>query len=256
MERIRKSCLIQEKAEIAAVLIQEGLCNICLITDYSTSIVQSINVNIPKKRRGLGSTNFERALDKFYHNCMEGIKKWLNLDKLKVVIIAGPGFAHEHLLKYMGMNFGDNFAKYKSKFVSAHCTSALKQVLDELFKDPAIVPRIASTRFALNVKVLDSFMHFLSNDPSRAFYGYPHVNAAVEMGAVSELLVSDTLFRSESLEERRKYIKLVEDVRNSGGTVHIFSSVHSTGEQLDNLCGVAAILRFGVPELEEMDFRS
>ena len=50
--------------------------------------------------------------------------------------------------------------------------------------------------------------------------------------------------------ERRKWVTLVEDVRKGGGEVLIFSSIHESGKQLDQLTGVAAILNFPLPELE------
>jgi hypothetical protein len=39
-------------------------------------------------------------------------------------------------------------------------------------------------------------------------------------------------------------VSLVESVRENGGTVHKFSSLHVSGEQLSQMSGVAAILRF------------
>lgn len=36
-----------------------------------------------------------------------------------------------------------------------------------------------------------------------------------------------------------------------GGDVKIFSSLHISGEQLEQLTGIAAILRFPMPELED-----
>lgn len=53
--------------------------------------------------------------------------------------------------------------------------------------------------------------------------------------------------------ERRKWVGVVEDVRKSGGEVLIFSSIHESGKQLDQLTGVAAILNFPLPELESDD---
>ena len=49
-----------------------------------------------------------------------------------------------------------------------------------------------------------------------------------------------------------KYVDLVESVRASGGRVLIFSSAHVSGEQLGQLTGVAALLRFPLP-LEDDD---
>lgn len=51
--------------------------------------------------------------------------------------------------------------------------------------------------------------------------------------------------------ERKRFVNLVEQVRDAGGDVKIFSSLHVSGEQLDQLTGIAAILRFPMPELEE-----
>ena len=45
-------------------------------------------------------------------------------------------------------------------------------------------------------------------------------------------ILADSLFRSAELSERKKYVKLVEDVKGYGGTVHIFSSLHVSGEKV------------------------
>lgn len=37
--------------------------------------------------------------------------------------------------------------------------------------------------------------------------------------------------RSQSVEERKTYVKLVESVRDNGGTTRIFSSLHVSGER-------------------------
>jgi protein pelota len=42
-------------------------------------------------------------------------------------------------------------------------------------------------------------------------------------------------------------------VRDNGGVVHVFSALHVSGEQLSLVSGVAAILKFPMPEIEEID---
>merc|ERR1711874_500233 len=93
----------------------------------------------------------------------------------------------------------------------------------------------------------------MGNEPARAFYGPKHVAMAVEADAVETLLVSDKLFRAQNVAERRKYVEMVDKVREVGGEVKIFSSLHVSGEQLDQLSGLCAILRFPMPELEDED---
>lgn len=41
-----------------------------------------------------------------------------------------------------------------------------------------------------------------------------------------------------------------------GGTVHVFSGMHASGEQLNQLTGIAAILRFPLPDLEDAEFEA
>ena len=78
------------------------------------------------------------------------------------------------------------------------------------------------------------------------------VSFAAERGAVETLLLLDELIRSRDAVQRKRHIELVELVRAAGGHVHIFSSLHISGEQLAQLTGVAATLRFPMPHLEEM----
>lgn len=74
-------------------------------------------------------------------------------------------------------------------------------------------------------------------------YGFSQVLLADEYLLIHELLITDTLFKSSDIVTRQKYIKLIEEVKSHGGVIHVFSSMHTSGEQLNLLTGVAAILR-------------
>ena len=50
------------------------------------------------------------------------------------------------------------------------------------------------------MKALDNFYQILQSDPDRAYYGVKHVEKANEVLAVETLLVSDELFRYNTLE--------------------------------------------------------
>ncbi|CAM9120417.1 unnamed protein product, partial [Lampetra fluviatilis] len=57
-----------------------------------------------------------------------------------------------------------------------------------------------------------------------------HVERANEALAVDSLLVSDHLFRNPDVLVRSRYVRLVDSVRENGGTVRVFSSLHVSGE--------------------------
>jgi protein pelota len=79
------------------------------------------------------------------------------------------------------------------------------------------------------------------------------VRKANEDKAVACLMVTDSLFRAADVPTRKSYIALVEEVKDNGGEVLIFSSSHVSGEQLAQLSGVAALLRFPLPDMNSFD---
>lgn len=97
----------------------------------------------------------------------------------------------------------------------------------------------------------------LATDELRAWYGPQHVALAVARGAVGTLLISDDLFRSSDPEARNRYVDMVEAVRARGGESVIFSSMHESGSQLNQLSGIAAVLTYPldieIVEMEERD---
>lgn len=100
----------------------------------------------------------------------------------------------------------------------------------------------------------------LASDEQRAWYGPDHVALAASRGAVGTLLISDELFRASDFEVRKRYVSIVEDVREKRGEVLIFSSMHESGQrrhrtvtelrlltmhtELNQITGIAAILTF------------
>lgn len=119
----------------------------------------------------------------------------------------------------------------RSKFITCHSSSGFKHSLKEVLSDPLLQNRLADTKAAKEVKALQDFQRTLLNDSARAFYGVKHVEKAIEAQAVETLLISDQLFRCKNVEKRKKYISLVDNVRELGGDVRIFSSLHVSGER-------------------------
>ena len=65
----------------------------------------------------------------------------------------------------------------------------------EVLADPVVSARMADTKAAAEVRALEQFYAILQTEPSRAFYGWKHVNTANEAQAIDTLLLSDNLFR-------------------------------------------------------------
>ncbi|XP_037050590.1 protein pelota [Bradysia coprophila] len=256
LERIEMACDVTQHADLGAVIMQEGLAHICLIQSSMTIVRSKIDVNIPRKRKGNVSQH-EKGLNKFYEAVMQGIMRHINFVVVKCVLVASPGFVKDQFFEFMIQQAvkSDNkvLLENRSKFMLVHSSSGFKHSLKEILQDPSVVSKMSDTKAAGEVKSLETFYSILQSEPAKAFYGKKHVMKAAESQAIETLLISDSLFRCQNVALRKEYVNLVESVRDSGGEAKIFSSMHISGEQLSHLTGVAAILRFPMPELEDDD---
>lgn len=254
LERVDTACDPTQHADVAAVVMQEGLAHICLITSSMTLVRAKIDQCIPRKRKG-NVQQHEKGLQRYFESVMQGILRHVNFDVVKCILIASPGFVRDQFYEYMfqqAVKFDNKvLLENKSKFMLIHSSSGFKHSLREVLTDPSVVAKMADTKASSEVRALESFYTMLQTEPAKAFYGTKHVESANEAQAIETLLISDNLFRIQDVKLRKQYVALVDSVRESGGDVKIFSSMHVSGEQLDQLTGVAAILRFPMPELED-----
>lgn len=253
---LKEACDAKERSEIGAVVLQEGLANVCLVTEHMTVLRQKVEAGIPRKRRG-STEAYEKGLERFYKLVMEAILRHFDFDKVKAVLLASPGFVAEglrdYLLKEAVRTENKAVLQSKSKFIVVHTSSGHIHALNEVLKSPEVTSKLSDTRYARETRAMDEFFEMMNNDEDRAWYGPKEVARAVDRGAVGTLLISNRLFRSESVSERRKYVKMVEDVRAQGGTVLVLSSIHASGERLEGLGGLAAILTYPLQDLDASD---
>lgn len=242
-------------SEVAVVLLEAGVANFHLLTSVLAKDVHRVSVALPRKR--LTTTGYDKAIARFYEQVYSGIKDHVNLDLVKCVVLAGPGFVKDDYMTWMmdrANKGGDtHILQKKSTFVTAHASCVHRQALKELLADEQVQKSIANTKAAEHIRSLDEFYRMVKNEPDRVCYGPKQTRDAIDKGAVKVLMVTDSLFRNCNLATRRQYVNMTETVRTSGSTVHILSSQHVTGQQLSQLSGIAGVLRFPLPELEDID---
>nr|AGJ52120.1 PELOTA [Solanum lycopersicum]AGJ52122.1 PELOTA [Solanum lycopersicum] len=255
-EVLRQASDPSASADLAVVLMQEGLAHILLIGKSVTITRSRIESSIPRKH-GPAIAGYDKALNKFFDNVLQAFVKHVDFKVVRCAVIASPGFTkdqfHRHLLLEAERKQLRPIIENKSRIILVHTTSGYKHSLKEVMDAPNVMTMIKDTKAAKEVQALKDFFNMLSNDPDRACYGPKHVEVAHERLAIQTLLITDELFRSSDVETRKKYANLVDSVKDSGGTALIFSSMHVSGEQLNQLTGIAAILRFPLPELEDIE---
>ena len=270
LDRIQVACEPARTAEVGAVVLQEGLAHICLLTEHMTVNRLRIEQSVPRKVRG-SSTAHDKGLDRFYDAVYEGMKKHFfddippltgavegdttgrqGADRLKAILVASPGFVGEGLIRYAitraTAEGRKDVLKSRSKMLQVHCSSGHLFSLNEVLKSPEVLSQLADTKYAREAKVIEQFYRTMNDDECRAWYGPDHVRKAVEHGAVRTLMLTDALFRSDDPKTRTLYVDMCDDVRKSGGEVLVFSSLHETGQQLSQLGEIAAILTIPLAE--------
>jgi hypothetical protein len=90
-------------------------------------------------------------------------------------------------------------------------------------------------RLFIVLGVLLSILFFL-------FLSHARVVKAHSQLAVHTLMISDTLFRSQDIRTRAKHVEIVQQVRENGGTVYIFSSLHVSGSRMSALDCLLSLL--------------
>ncbi|KIY74170.1 hypothetical protein CYLTODRAFT_341040 [Cylindrobasidium torrendii FP15055 ss-10] len=251
VSRVDEAVVPGRGAEVGAVVCGEGTAAFCLLSEHMTLVTHRINMSIPRKAASTGSSQHEKALQRFYGAIFEAFLRHIPFANvgLKAIVIASPGWVRDsvytHLLEQASKK-GDKVLQksLKEKTIKVHISSPHVHSLVEVLKSPEITSQLKETKFAREGVVLDKFFRMLGTDEMRAWYGSDHVILAADRGAIGTLLISDNLFRAANPTERKMYVALVEAVQQKGAEVVIFSSMHESGQQLNQLTGIAAILTF------------
>lgn len=259
-------CSIEKKADIGAVVFQEGVAHLCYVTDQMTVLQSKIEKSIPRKNKDYGTRDLDKAMNSFYNMIIQGIIRHFDFNRLKVIILASPGFLaktlYERLIQEC-VNMQNSSTKEsricqlildnKSKILVTHSSTGYLQGLEEVLADPQLQKKLSDTKFLEESQALLRFQRALNDDDGRAWYGLEEITKALNLDAIRYLMVSDELFRSDDIETRRQYIDLTEQAKRMGAKVYIFSSLHELGIQLNQLTGVAALLKYPIPDLDDSD---
>jgi protein pelota len=247
LERLDLASNPEASCELAAIVMESGLANICLITNTSAVVKSRVEAHIPRKLKAAFS--LDKALEKFFKQCSISITQHINFEKIKNLLIASPGFTKDQFFQYLTSTKPPWFDK--DKVILAHSSSGEKIGLIDTLNDPLVKERISSNQFSQEMDLVEEFFLTLNKDPNRAVYGLIDVETSASQQAVQQLFISDSTLRKHKVHEREKILEVIRSVKKNGGEVHTLSSIHIAGERINQLSGIAALLRFPVYDLQE-----
>lgn len=246
-----------KEGAVAAVVMHEGMANICLITEYRTILKQRVEHTVPKKRSA--ASDQTAGMRRFYDKTLRTLMRTIDFTTPRPLLLASPGFYAEDFKKYMAqeaIKSGDkNMMAVAKQATVVHSSSGHLHALNEVLKSPEVTATMVDMKFAKETRAMDDFYDRLRRDDGRASYGIGPVEKAVNEGAVGAgggvLLVNNSLFRSLDIATRKRYVALVDKVRADGGDARILSSDHESGKRLDCLGAIAAIFTYPIHEEDE-----
>lgn len=263
-DSVAKSTLSQALSDdkngaTAAVVMQEGLANICLITEFRTVFKVKVESVIPKKRDA--AADQDAGMKKFFDKTLSSLLRAIDFSESRPLLLASPGFVAGDFKEYIAKKGRDKSDKIMTavgkQATVIHSNSGHIYSLNEVLKSPEVLAKMKDMNFAKEAIYIDQFFDLLKLDDGRAWYGTKAVERAVEDGAVGPgggvLLINNSLFRSQDLATRKRYVALVDKVKADGGEARILSSDHESGQRLKMMGDIAAILNYPMHDLDEED---
>ena len=107
LERVDEATDPSKNADVAAVVMQEGLANLVLISGSLTLTRAKIDISVPRKRRAAVQQH-EKALNRFFDHIVTAILRHINFDIVKCILI-GNFLKEEKLVKLVKLCLHSSF---------------------------------------------------------------------------------------------------------------------------------------------------
>lgn len=244
---------------LAAVVMQEGLANICLITEFRTVVKTKIEMPVPKKRDNAATQDAGQT--RFFDKILQSLLRAADFTTPRPVLLASPGFVANDFKEFLAKQGRDKSDKLLTALAKnatvIHSNTGHVYALNQVLQSAEVKATMKDMNFSREARHFDNFFEMLKMDDGRAWYGSRAVEKAVEDGAVGTgggvLLINNSLFRSQDLAVRKKYVALVDKVKADGGEARVLSSDHESGQRLKMMGDIAAILNYPMLNLDDGD---
>ena len=231
VERIEEAEAAADNPDVAIATVEEGEAYIHLVKEYGVDEYASFT-------KPTGKGEYSRPREELFGELGDALSH-VDTD---AIILAGPGFTKQDARDYIAENYRD----LEDLITVVDTSSAGGRGVHEVLKRGAVEEVQDETRIAREAETIDELMVRIS-DGAKAAYGIEGVQEAAEFGAVEELLILDERLRDERQAEGDWEIdvnEVIETVEQKGGEITVFSKEFQPGQQLKNLGGIAALLRY------------
>lgn len=236
VDKIKQAVANTKKPKVLLVVFEPGDADFALLRGYGLDQLGSLNEVIPGKKE---VKDREKSTKRFYEDLVKAIEDISKSNKIERIIIGSVGIYKDELQKYLE-NKG-----IKKKISFCNVSTISSTGLNEMIKRGAVAKVIKDETVSKEMLLVEKVLGEISKD-GLVVYGLNEVKKAIEYGAVDTLLITDKLITKFKQEDFSKLDKLLSSVEKIKGKIQTISSEHEGGKKLDNLGGIAALLRFKI----------
>lgn len=210
----------QRHYEVLFALIEKGGADFYVVRESGIEDLSGVHENVPGK---MYETDTEGS---DFHNRVKEIIERVS-GEMDNVILCGPGHEKNKLKEELSQ-------EVQNKTFLQDTSVTGQTGLNEAIKRGALKKVVESSRIEEETSAVEEFFQELQKDGKAAF-GEP-VKEMIDKGAVKTLLITT--------KRKREDPDLIKRVSQMGGNVQVVNTDHEAGERLENMSGLAAILRY------------
>ena len=226
LSRIKQAIVETKRPKLGMLVMDESKAIYATLRGYGVEYELELENNASKR-----DDKFDDKKLAFFGEIM----KKLQSTQVGRIIVAGPGFGTENLMKFIKQK-DPALAK---KIILEHCTYAERTGINELLKR-GVVSQVASEERAGNeLALMEKFSTELRKESGLVAYGLEEMKTAVSSSAVETLMVIDELLRND-----KKIEAVVEEAEKKKVKLVVFSHESDGGRELEGYGGFVALLKF------------
>jgi protein pelota len=232
-DRLAEAVEATENPDVAVATVEEGQAYVHTVAQYGTEERASIT-------GPTGKGEYARPREELFGELTDVLSR-LDVD---AIILAGPGFTKQDALSYIE----DEDPDLAAEISTVDTASVGDRGVHEVLKRGAVDDVQTRTRIADEADLIDELTERIATGAEVA-YGPEAVAEAAEYGAIERLLILDERLRTERGPDGDWDVDvdgIIETTEQKGGEVTVFSGEFDPGQQLRNLGGIAALLRYRI----------
>lgn len=229
-----KEASSESQPKVLLVVFDRDEAHFAYAKAYGYEYLSEIKSDLPKKGE---ETKIEGT---YYQDIIKQIKEYISRYTIEKVVVASPAFWKDYLAKQIKDD------ELKNKIITATCSSADKTAFNEVLKRPEVETALKESRTVEEMNLVETLLREVMTG-GLGKYGIKDVENAANMGAVKNLMITDSYIRKTREENTFESINsIMKTVNDTKGKITIISSEHEGGKKIDGLGGIAAILRYKI----------